>query len=142
MLREISLIVHIAGVVLWVGGAAAAAWTAAQLATASPEARREGLGAVRRALLAVVTPGILLAWVGGLTLFLSALDLYARAGYLHGKITIAVVISALHGVLVARVRKAADGTREASAATFGGLAMAIVVLALAAVALVILRPGA
>lgn len=142
MLREISLIVHIAGVVLWVGGAAAAAWTAAQLATASPEARREGLGAVRRALLAVVTPGILLAWVGGLTLFLSALDLYARAGYLHGKITIAVVISALHGVLVARVRKAADGTREASAATFGGLAMAIVVLALVAVALVILRPGA
>jgi len=142
MLREISLIVHIAGVVLWVGGAAAAAWTAAQLATATPEARREGLGAVRRALLAVVTPGILLAWVGGLTLFLSALDLYARAGYLHGKITIAVVISALHGVLVARVRKAADGTREASAATFGGLAMAIVVLALAAVALVILRPGA
>ena len=142
MLREISLIVHIAGVVLWVGGAAAAAWTAAQLATATPEARREGLGAVRRALLAVVTPGILLAWVGGLTLFLSALDLYARAGYLHGKITIAVVISALHGVLVARVRKAADGTREASAATFGGLAMAIVVLAHAAVALVILRPGA
>ena len=142
MLREISLIVHIAGVVLWVGGAAATAWTAAQLATATPEARREGLGAVRRALLAVVTPGILLAWVGGLTLFLSALDLYARAGYLHGKITIAVVISALHGVLVARVRKAADGTREASAATFGGLAMAIVVLALAAVALVILRPGA
>lgn len=52
------------------------------------------------------------------------------------------MISALHGVLVARVRKAADGTREASAATFGGLAMAIVVLALAAVALVILRPGA
>lgn len=141
MLREISLIVHIAGVVLWVGGAAAAAWTAAQLAAATPGVRAEGLGAVRRALLAVVTPGILLAWVGGLTLFLSALDLYARAGYLHGKITIAVVISALHGVLVARVRKAAGGTRETSAATFGGLAMGIVVLALVAVVLVILKPG-
>lgn len=141
MLRETALVLHVAGVILWIGGTAASAWTAAQLALATPEARRAGLGAVRRALLALTMPGLLLAWAGGLALFLSALDVYARAGWLHGKITVALVLSALHGVLVGRVRRAADGTREVGTGTFAGLSMGIVVLALVAVALAILKPG-
>ncbi|AKF07566.1 CopD family protein [Sandaracinus amylolyticus] len=142
MLREISLVLHIVGVLLWIGGSASAAWTAAQLAlVSSAEQRKEGLLAVRRALLAIVTPGLLLAWAGGLTMFFTALDVYSRAGWMHGKLTIGIVVAALHGVLVARVRKGASGEREVSQGFFGGVAMTIVVLAAVVVALVIFRPG-
>ncbi len=142
MLREISLLVHVVGVVLWIGGSATGAWTAAQLATAPKEARMPGLGAVRRALLVLTMPGILMAWAGGLTMFLGDFEMYRHAGWMHGKVTLGLVASALHGVLVARVRKASDGTRDASPGLFGGLAMGIVLVALLVIALVILRPGA
>lgn len=142
MLREVSLVLHLLGVVLWIGGCASAAWTAAQLATATKEGRAEGLAAVRRSLLVIATPGLLLAWLGGLTLFVSFLDVYARAGWLHGKITIAVALSAIHGVLMARVRRASTGERETSQGLFAGLGMALVIGAAIAVALVVFRPGA
>lgn len=142
MLRETSLVLHIIGVLLWIGGCASAAWAAGQLALAPAEARKEGLLAVRRSLLVIATPGILLAWAGGLTMFFAFLDVYARAGWMHGKLTIGLVVAALHGVLVARVRKGATGEREPSQAFFAGVAMTIVLLAAAVVALVVFRPGA
>jgi putative membrane protein len=143
VIRELSLVVHVVGVVLWIGGAATAAWIGAQLALAPKEARAAGLGAARSAILALGTPGLLLAWLGGLVvLVLGWSDVYARAGWMHGKLTIALVLSALTGVLTARIRKAASGEREASSALLGGLAIALVVLAACAVALVLVRPGA
>lgn len=141
MIRELSLFLHLLGVILWVGGTAAGAWTAAQLALAPKESRAAGLGAVRRALLVLTMPGIVLAWLGGLTMFLTALDLYSHAGWMHGKLTLGLVLSALHGVLIARVRKAADGTREGSSGLFGGLAMGIVLVTVLVLGLVIFRPG-
>lgn len=143
MLRETSLLLHIIGVLLWIGGSASAAWSAGQLALAPAEAREAGLLAVRRSLLMIATPGILLAWAGGLTMFIAYFDdVYRTAGWMHGKLTIGIVVSALHGVLVARVRKAATGEREVSQGFFAGVAMTIVLLGAAAVALVVLRPGA
>jgi protoporphyrinogen IX oxidase len=142
MLREISLILHVLGVLLWIGGCASAAWTAAQLYAASAEARKEGLLAVRRSLMVIATPGLLLAWVGGLTIFVTGIEIYRRAGWMHTKITLALVVAALHGVLLARVRKAASGQREATPQLFSGLAMTIVLLAAVVVVLVVLRPGA
>jgi putative membrane protein len=142
VLREVSLVLHLLGVLLWIGGCASAAWTAAQLATAPKEARTAGLAAVRRSLLAIATPGLLLAWLGGLTIFVSFIDVYRSAGWMHGKLTIALALSAVHGVLVARVRRAASGEREGSQGLFAGLAMALVIGAAIVVALVVLRPGA
>lgn len=142
MLREISLLLHIIGVLLWIGGSASAAWSAGQLAFGPAEARKPGLLAVRRSLLMIATPGILLAWAGGLTMFITYFDeLYRTAGWMHGKVTTGLVVSALHGILVARVRKVASGEREVSPAFFPAMAMAIVLLGGAAVALVVLRPG-
>jgi putative membrane protein len=141
-LREPALILHVVGIVLWVGGTALAAWTAAQLALSSRDAAAAGLAAVRRGLVVIATPGLLLAWLGGLAMFLTGLDIYARAGWLHGKITIALVLSALHGILMARVRRAATGERPSSQSLFAGLAIAIVCAAAIATALAILRPGA
>lgn len=148
MLREISLIVHLVGVVVWIGGSATGAWTAAQLisapsgASVSASAPHAGLVAVRKALLALTMPGILLAWAGGLTMFVAHFEtMYAHAGWMHGKVALGVVASGLHGALVARVRKASDGTKPGSPGLFAGLAMGIVLVALVVVALVILKPG-
>lgn len=142
MLREIALVLHLLGDLLWIGGCASAAWTAGQLALAPAEARREGLAAVRRSLLVIASPGLLLAWAGGLAMFLTALDVYARAGWMHGKLTLALVLSALHGVLVARVRRASAGTAEVSQGLFAGLAMGFVILGALVVALAVFHPGA
>ena len=142
-MREPALIVHLIGVVLWVGSTATGAFTAAQLAaTATGETRTVGLGVVRRVLLVLGAPGLLLAWAGGLTMLIEGWsDLYARAGWMHGKLTIGLVLAALHGVVVGRVRRAATGQREASPALMTGLAMTIVVLALVNITLAIVRPG-
>jgi protoporphyrinogen IX oxidase len=142
MLREVSLVLHLLGVVLWIGGCASAAWTAAQLTSVAEGARAEGLAAVRRSLLVIATPGLLLAWLGGLTVFVSFMDVYARAGWMHGKLTIALALSAIHGVLMARVRRASTGERPGSQGLFAGLGMALVIGAALAVALVVFRPGA
>ncbi len=140
-MREISLFLHVLGVILWVGGCASAAFNAAQLMGASSAARVEGLSAVRRTLQVVATPGLLLAWLGGLTMFVSFFDIYARAGWMHGKLTIAILLSAIHGILLARVRRAAS-SGSGSAGGFAGFAMALVMGAALVVALVIFRPGA
>jgi putative membrane protein len=142
MLRDVSLVVHLLGVVLWVGGSATGAWTCAQLALTEGPARGEALGAVRRALLALTVPGLALAWLGGLTMLVSGwTELYARAGWMHGKLTLALALSAVHGVLLGRIRRAASGEREASQSFFAGLAMAIVLVAAAVVSLALLHPG-
>lgn len=140
-MREVSLLLHILGVILWIGGCASAAWTSAQLVGAAATVRAEGLAAVRRSLLAIATPGLLLAWLGGLTMFVTYLDVYASAGWMHGKITVAILLSALHGVLLARVRRAAGG-QPVSQSLFAGLGMALVIGAAIVVALVVFRPGA
>jgi putative membrane protein len=142
LLRELALIVHLVGVLLWIGGAATAAWTAAQIVLAPADARREGLGAARRALLTLASPGLVLAWMGGLAIVLPGWsELYARAGWMHGKILVGLVLAALTGVLTGRVRRAASGEREASSALFAGIATVLVLGAAVAVALVVLRPG-
>jgi putative membrane protein len=140
-MREISLFLHILGVILWIGGCASAAFTAAQLMGTSSAARAEGLSSVRRTLQVVATPGLLLAWLGGLTMFVTFFDVYARAGWMHGKLTIAILLSAMHGILLARVRRA-QSQESGSASGFAGLAIALVMGAALVVALVVFRPGA
>jgi putative membrane protein len=142
VLRSLALVIHVIGVLLWIGGAAMASWTAAELALAPPEARRVGFGAARRALLVLATPGLLLAWIGGLVMLVEGWSaIYARAGWMHGKVTIGLVLAAVSGVMTSRIRKAAAGEREASRSLLAGLAMAFVLGAAIAVVLVVLRPG-
>lgn len=137
---QVARLIHILGVVLWIGGTVTALWAAAS-APASKEGREAALSAARRAMMAIAGPGILLAWLGGLTLLLSHWsDVYARAGWMHGKLTVGIVVSALHGIATARMRKAATGERDASAGLFAGFAIAVLLLGLVAIALVVLRP--
>jgi putative membrane protein len=132
------LVLHFVGLLLWIGGATALAWTAAALVSAG---ETKALSAVRSGLLAIVAPGILLATVGGLARLVPAWGaLYAHAPWMHVKITIGLVLGGLHGVLVNRVRKAASG-QPVPPGLFVGLAVANVALGLGAVACAILRFG-
>jgi putative membrane protein len=138
MAQQIAVVLHVLGVVVWVGGTVTAAWTAASLVS---DGEKKALSAVRKALLMIGAPGMLLAWVGGLAMLIPGWDHYRHAGWMHGKLTIALILSALHGVLVGRVRRAAAGTASPTASLFAGVAIAYLVLALAAIGLVMLQPG-
>lgn len=136
---NIALVVHFLGLMLWIGGAMTCAWMAAGLAASGDT---KALSSVRSALFAIVMPGIVLATIGGLARLVPNWSAhYAHAPWMHAKLTIGLVLGALHGVLVGRVRKAAAGTQPATPGVFVGIAVAYGVFGLLAVALAILRPG-
>jgi uncharacterized membrane protein len=138
VIANVALVVHFLGLLLWIGGAITCAWMAASLVSAG---ELKALTAVRSALLAVVMPGILLATIGGLARLLPMWSAhYAHAPWMHAKLTIGLVLGALHGLLVGRVRRASQGTKVAPG-LFVAIAVAYAVLGLAGVALAILRPG-
>jgi putative membrane protein len=145
--RELAIATHLVGMVLWIGGVVAASVVAASAASASAGGEGEGgraaLAAARRAVLVVATPGMLLAWLAGLSYLVpNFAELYARAGWMHGKLTAVLVLTGLTGVLTGRLRRAAAGTKPASAGLFGGLALALIVGSAAVIFLAVLRPGA
>lgn len=140
-MRSISLILHIVGVVLWIGASVGCAWTAMQLNQSSPEVRGQGLTAVRKSLLAIATPGMLLAIGAGLVVLISDWEIYRRAPWMHIKFTIGFVLAGVAGVLSARLRRAASGEKPVSTNTIGGFAAALLLGALVIVVLVVLRPG-
>ncbi|MCC6874685.1 MAG: CopD family protein [Sandaracinaceae bacterium] len=141
-LRALAIATHIVGLILWVGGTASAALVAASVADAAEETRKVAYGAARKAVLFIGTPGVVLTWIAGLSVLLPDFSvLYARAGWMHGKLTVILLLTALTGVLTGRLRRAAKGT-AVSATTFSGLAIGLVLGAAIIVFLAILRPGA
>ena len=140
MSPQLARVVHQLGVIAWVGGALAAA-TVAAFAAGSDEGRLTALRGAHRALVWWATPGMVLAWAGGLTMLLPAWSRFASAGWMHGKLTHLLVLSALTGVLSARIRKAAAGQREPSARFFNAVAVVLLAAAFVILALVVLKPG-
>lgn len=137
MHQQIALIIHVLGVVLWIGGTATTAWTAASLVS---DGEQKALSAVRKALLMLGAPGMLLAWLGGLAMLIAGWSRYSHEGWMHAKLAIALVLAGLHGALVGRVRKAIAGTAKPSSGFFAGVAVGYLVLALAAISLVMIQP--
>jgi putative membrane protein len=140
--RELAIATHLLGMALWVGGVATAAFVAASGAREG-ESGRAAIAAARKAVLMLATPGLLLAWLAGLSYLVpNFTTFYAKAGWMHGKLTLLIVLTAITGVLTGRLRKAAAGTKPASPGLFGGLGLAVVVLAALIVFLAMLKPGA
>jgi putative membrane protein len=129
-------ILHIVGVMLWIGGALSVALVAA---AAEGEAKRSLATVSRQVALKVATPGMILAWVGGLVMFGLSLDGYLTQGWMHGKITIGLIVAALTGVLTGRLRKAAAG-EDVSPKSLRIFGWVIVVLAVGNVVLALLGP--
>jgi putative membrane protein len=140
--RELAIATHLLGMALWVGGAAAAAFVAAA-GSREGEGGRGAIAAARKAFGTLANPGMALAWLAGLSYLIpNFTTFYAKAGWMHGKLTLLLVLSALTGVLGARMRKAAAGTKPGSPGLFGGLGLGVVVLAALIVFLAMLKPGA
>ncbi len=135
-----ALILHLVGVILWIGGGLAGALVAMTAATRGKDMREALLGDVRRALLFVSAPGLVLAFAGGLAMLAMSWDVYRSMGWVHAKLTIALGLAAVSGILSARIRKAATGQRDAPAGLFAALGGALAMGALMAIVLVVLRP--
>ncbi len=99
---------HPLAVVVWMGGASAIALVA--WAGAKGERPEVVASAARVALRALVVPALLLAWGAGLARLLPAFsEHYARSGWMHAKLTLALVASGATGMLGATLRRAAEG---------------------------------
>lgn len=129
---------HPLAVVAWLGGGAALALVA--WAGARGEHGPAVAAAARVALRALVVPGLLLAWAAGLLRFVDGLQAqhYAQAGWLHAKITVALLASGATGVLGATLRRAAEGGEHAT--RFRVLFLAHLLAAAAALWLLVARP--
>lgn len=132
-------LLHSFGVALWIGGIVAAALAAAY---APSDAHRQAAASSRTAVLYVATPGLLLAWIGGLMRLLPLFgEVYAKAGWMHGKLTIALVVTGLTGMLTGHLRKAAAGSGVIKPGLLRGVGWAIAGLAAAITFLAVFRPG-
>ena len=138
-MSELARVLHILGVILWIGGGITGALLAASASTREKSIREIIFVHVRTALLFVSTPGLVLAWVGALAMLIPNWALYAHEGWSHAKLTLGIVLSGVSGVLSARVRKGAQGT-ETTAGMLAGLGMSLAIGALLALVLVIFRP--
>lgn len=138
---NIALAIHLIGNILWLGGVAMAALTALGLrASAGEQAAAAGIKALRRALLALAAPGLLLAWIGGLWVLLPNFGAYRAAGWMHGKLTLIVVMTALTGVFTGRMRRAAAGQAQLGNGLLLATTLVAVLGAATVVVLAVLKP--
>jgi uncharacterized membrane protein len=136
-------ILHVIGNIAWLGGGAVAAFAMMLLASETQATRLAAAQALRKAVLWVVTPGMVVSLGAGLTLLLSDWStLYAKQPWMHGKLTVGLIAAAFSGVLSGRLRRAAQGDGELSAGAFRLAGLVLVLSAVANVTLVIMRFGA
>ena len=111
MLPQIVVALHVFAVIVWIGSIASAGWMLANRASApTPEqgkaAAELALGLYRR----VAAPAFVLAFAAGLIRLLLDKDVYMKAHWFHGKLTLALVVIALHHVIGARAAKVAKAS--------------------------------
>lgn len=127
---------HFLGITFWVGSAVAVA-----IAAATPTPWESGIAqALRKVTLRVTTPAMLLAFAGGFGMLIpNFAEVYAKQGWMHGKLTLLLLLAGATGVLSGKLRRWADG-QEVSQKTFTRLAWVISILAILILTFAIFRP--
>jgi protoporphyrinogen IX oxidase len=92
----------------------------------------------RRLLKAIINPAMIAAWVLGL--YLAIDGGWFRSGWLHGKLLLVIALSAVHGVLVKRIREFAEDRNTRPARYYRILNEMPTVLMIGIVILVIVKP--
>jgi protoporphyrinogen IX oxidase len=92
----------------------------------------------RRLLRFIMAPAIALTWLTGLTLAFEGG--FFTAGWLHGKLALVIIMSALHGYFSAAQREFAAGANPHSARFFRIINEAPTVLMIGIVFLVVIKP--
>ncbi|RYZ67232.1 MAG: hypothetical protein EOP08_03200 [Proteobacteria bacterium] len=114
MLPLVVVALHVFAVILWIGSIVSAGWMLANRASApTPEqgkaAAELALGLYRR----VAAPAFVLAFSAGLVRLLMDREVYLKAHWFHGKLTLAVAVIALHHILGARAARAVKASNSA-----------------------------
>ncbi|AOO79860.1 TIGR00701 family protein [Bosea vaviloviae] len=92
----------------------------------------------RRLLKGIMTPSMIVTWILGLYLAWSAFGF--KGGWLHGKILLVFILSAIHGYLAGRVRAFAEDRNLKSARFYRVINEVPAVLMALIVILVIVKP--
>ena len=131
---------HIIFMVFWMAGLFMLPRQMIYLHSANPESEEAALWAKRMGLLrrVILTPSLIVVWVLGLLLAMSigAWD----QGWFHAKLFFVVLLTAFHGIMVARSKKMTSGERPMTEkqlriwGEFPGIALAIIVV------LVVVKP--
>jgi len=124
---------HVTAVVCLVGGLLAQERLVNAIAPISPEEQAGTLVALQRFERTVTTPALLLTWIFGLSLALSAG--WLSSGWLIAKLIVVVALSAFHGVRSGRIRRClrtGASVKRISGADFG-IVVAMLVIAILAI---------
>ena len=108
-----TLVFHILGLVLWIGGLLIETNILARHAQETSPEVREALGHTEMRLLnGMANPGALLTVVSGIILILINRSYFLHAAWLHAKLALVVVLLGLHVVVFSRTKAFAAGRRD------------------------------
>jgi putative membrane protein len=129
---------HFLGMAFWVGSAVGVA-----IAAAAPTQWEGGIAqALRRVTLRVTTPSMLVAFAGGFGMLIPDFtETYAKAGWMHAKLTLVILLAAATGVLTGKLRRWAAG-EEVDAKTFRKLAWVMAIIGMLIVTFAVFKPFA
>lgn len=109
MTSAIVLWLHVVGNVFWVGGIVAVALV---LLASSPGAKERGELATRL-YLRIAVPGFVVSFLFGVgRLVVGGMGMYMKQGWIHGKLTFAIIAIALHHIIGAKAKKMAKGDTD------------------------------
>lgn len=92
----------------------------------------------RRLMKAIMLPSMIVVWITGVTLMIQGG--WLKAGWLHWKIMLVLILSGLHGYLSVERKKLAAGTSKRSSRDFRILNEVPTLLLIGIVVLVIVKP--
>jgi putative membrane protein len=108
-----TLVVHVFGIVFWIGGLLMTTVLLAQHAKeSSPEARAALTRMERKSLRMMTDPGALLTLAAGITLIFTNKSYYLHAAWLHFKLLFVVILIGLHGYIGVTAKGLQTGKRQ------------------------------
>ena len=129
---------HVSAVMLWMAGMLFAPVAIVALGRLTGEARTTAAERCRRLYQRLSTPGILVAWVLGLTM-LTWGD-WLQSAWMITKLALVVVLSALHGMLAGQLRRVATDAAYRPSDWVAALCPLQIVAVFLVVSLVIVKP--
>jgi putative membrane protein len=104
------IVIHVTGIVLWIGGLMAASFALAQhTQETNPDARAAFAKLEKKILRAFADPGAALAIVSGIALIWTNSSYYLNARWMHGKLALVLLLVGMHGLVGVRAKRYAAG---------------------------------
>jgi putative membrane protein len=107
---------------------------------AGDDASHQRFVTMERRLYAMTTIGMIGTWLLGIALLLSGPEVYMKAGWLHAKLTLVLILSGYHGWLKTRLRAFAERRNTQSAKFYRVMNEVPTLLLLGVLILVIVKP--